>query len=178
MSEYTLGIGSRIRHKEFGDGVVIGVKGATYVITFMQSGRKEIAQSYPLDVIEEEPAAEDLISLADVERSLTQILRKWADVQETVPLGTKWTGGKLILQPGDKSLKPKEIPVDTFFHKIVMLRDRLRTLEQRVNSSNMSDEEKVSIQQYITRCYGSLTSFNVLFKRPEDQFVGEKGSGD
>jgi hypothetical protein len=176
--ENTLGIGSRIKHKEFGDGVVIGVKSATYIITFMASGRKEISQTYPLDIIEEEEPADDLISLADVERSLTNILRKWADVQEIVPLGAKWTGGVLIMQPGDKNLKPKEMPIDALFHKIVMIRDRMRTLEQRVNASAMTDEEKVSIQQYITRCYGSLTSFNVLFKRPEDYFIGDKGGGD
>jgi len=176
--ENTLGIGSRIKHKEFGDGVVIGVKSATYIITFMATGRKEISQTYPLEIIEEEEPADDLISLADVERSLTNILRKWADVQEIVPLGAKWTGGVLIMQPGDKNLKPKEMPIDALFHKIVMIRDRMRTLEQRVNASAMTDEEKVSIQQYITRCYGSLTSFNVLFKRPEDYFVGDKGGGD
>jgi len=173
--ESILGIGSRIKHKEFGAGVIIGVKSATYTIVFMETGRKEISHTYPLDVIEEEEPADDLVSLMDVERSLTNILRKWADMQEVVPLGAKWTGGVLIMQPGDKSLKPKEMPIDALFHKVVMVRDRLRTLEQRVNASAMTDEEKVSIQQYITRCYGSLTSFNVLFKRPEDQFVGEKG---
>jgi len=176
--ETVLGIGSRIKHKEFGDGVVIGVKSATYIITFMASGKKEISHSYPLEIIEEEEPADDLISLADVERSLTNILRKWADMQEIVPLGDKWRGGVLIMQPGDKNLKPKEMPIDALFHKVVMIRDRMRTLEQRVNASAMTDEEKVSIQQYITRCYGSLTSFNVLFKRPEDHFVGDKGGGE
>ncbi|MGZ5242722.1 MAG: hypothetical protein ACXWDO_11110 [Bacteroidia bacterium] len=169
-----LGIGSRIKHKEFGDGVVINIKLGTYLITFMQSGTKEIAQTYPLEIIEDEVAPDDIISFADVERSLINIIRKFSDIQETVPLGQKWIGGRILLQPADKNLKPKEIPIDAFFHKIVMVRDRLRTLEQRVNSSNMTDEEKVNIQQYITRCYGSLTSFNVLFKNPNDQFVGEK----
>ncbi len=176
--ETTLGIGSRIKHKEFGDGVVIGVKSATYIITFMASGRKEISHGYPLEIIEEEEPSDDLVSLADVERSLVNILRKWADMQEIIPLGAKWTGGILIMQPGDKSLKPKEMPIDALFHKIVMIRDRMRTLEQRVNASALTDEEKVSIQQYITKCYGSLTSFNVLFKRPEDYFIGEKGGGE
>jgi hypothetical protein len=173
-----LGIGSRVKHKDFGDGVVIGVKSATYLITFISSGKKEISHSYPLEIIEEEEPADDLVSLMDVERGLTNILRKWADMQEVVPLGAKWTGGVVIIQPGDRNLKPKEMPVDALFHKVVMIRDRLRTLEQRVNASALTDEEKVNIQQYITRCYGSLTSFNVLFKRPEDQFVGEKGTGD
>ena len=81
----------------------------------------------------------------------------------------------MILKPGSDTLKSKELPIETFFHKIVMLRDRLRVLEQNINSNaKLSDEEKVNMQQYITRCYGSLTTFNVLFKRPEDGFVGEK----
>ena len=90
--------------------------------------------------------------------------------------GDKWIGGTMVLQTADKTLKPKEIPITDFFHKIVMLRDRLRVLEQNINSHKvLTDEEKVNIQQYITRCYGSLTTFNVLFKNKEQFFVGDKG---
>ena len=173
-----LGPGSRVKHKEFGDGVVVNSRTSLYDIVFINFGRKEISHTSLLDVIESEEPLDDLVSLVEVERSLTRILQKWSDVQETVPLGQKWTGGMLLMQPADRNLKPKEIPIETFFHKIVMLRDRLRTLEQRVNASAMNDEEKVSIQQYITRCYGSLTTFNVLFKQPEHYFVGDKGSGE
>jgi hypothetical protein len=89
-------------------------------------------------------------------------------------LGHRWLGGTLILKPEDDSLKPKEFEIEAFFHKIVMVRDRLRVMEQRINSSNLTDEEKVNLQQYITRIYGSLTSFNVLFRHKEDYFVGSK----
>lgn len=83
----------------------------------------------------------------------------------------------MILKPGNESLKEKEIPIDQFFHKIVMIRDRVRVMEQRINAaSGLDDEEKVSLQQYITRIYGSLTSFNVLFADKEDYFVGDKSS--
>ena len=99
-----------------------------------------------------------------------------ADFQETVPMGVKWNNGKLIMVPGDTSLKEKEVPIDAFFHKIVMIRDRVRVMEQKINTSNLTDGEKVEIQQYITRIYGSLTTFNVLFKNKEDYFVGEKGA--
>jgi hypothetical protein len=111
-----------------------------------------------------------------MEKSLIRVLRRFTDLQETVPLGQKWVGGRMVLYPGDTSLKEKEIPIDAFFHKIVMVRDRLRVMEQRVNSSALSDEDKVNIQQYITRIYGSLTTFNVLFKDKDDYFVGDKGT--
>jgi hypothetical protein len=116
----------------------------------------------------------DIVSLFDVEQTFSKILQRWMDATEIVPLGDKWKGGKIILQPGRRDLQSKKIPIDAFFHKIVMMRDRLRVLEQRVNASNMDNEEKVNIQQYITRCYGSMTTFNILFKEQQHYFSGEK----
>lgn len=171
-----LGIGSRIKHKTFGIGVVIQIKYSTYTVTFIEDGVKEISRDYAdIEVLDATMPPGELVSLYDIEKSFMQIIRRFSDIQETVQLGSKWTGGSMILMPGDKSLKEKIIPIDAFFHKIVMIRDRIRTLEQRVNASKMTDEEKVNIQQYITRIYGSLTSFNVLFKRQEDYFIGDKG---
>jgi hypothetical protein len=119
----------------------------------------------------------EIETVSETEKSLLKILRLWGGVSEVVPLGDRWKGGIMLLQPADKSQKPKEIPVDIFFHKIVMLRDRLRVLEQNINSHKiLNDEEKVNLQQYITRIYGSLTTFNVLFRDKEHWFVGEKGS--
>ncbi len=171
-----IGIGSRIKHKSFGVGVIVQVKTNAYYITFIESGSKVISRDVEneLEIIDATIASEDIVSLHDVEKCLAFIIKQYADIQETVQIGNKWAGGSLILQPGDKSLKEKVIPIDAFFHKIVMIRDRLRTLEQRVNASKMTDDEKVNIQQYITRVYGSLTSFNVLFKNPQDYFVGDK----
>jgi hypothetical protein len=177
MSENDLGIGSRVRHPEFGDGVVINIKPKTYLVVFMQRGRIEVAKTYTgLEVIDSVEPETDLVSLMDVERIFTNIIRKYSDVQETVPMGSKWTGGKMILQPANLAMKPKEIPIDVFFNKIIMLRDRLRVMEQRINAHDkMTEEEKVNMQQYITRIYGSLTTFNVLFRDDEHHFVGEKG---
>lgn len=172
----TLGIGSRIKHPQFGKGVVVQLRSDAYEITFIETGTRQIMRDYEgLEVIEAVETPSDLATYEKVEKSLIRVLRRFSDIQETVPMGVKWTNGKLIMVPGDTSLKEKEIPIDAFFHKIVMVRDRVRVLEQKLNSSKLSDEEKVEMQQYITRIYGSLTTFNVLFKSKEDYFIGERG---
>lgn len=178
MIDGDLGIGSRIRHPEFGVGVVINVKGKTYTVVFTEKGRVEIAKSYTsLEVVEAIEPDTDLVSFAEVERSLTQIIRRYSDIQETVPLGNKWTGGKVVLHPGTPGLQAKEIPIDVFFNKIIMIRDRLRVMEQRINAHDkLSEEDKINLQQYLTRIYGSLTTFNALFKNEQDHFRGEKSS--
>jgi hypothetical protein len=146
----------------------------------MEAGLHEINQfDEQLEILHAEEVSPELETMSDYEKSLLGILRKWADMHEIIPLGDRWIGGMMILKPKDAGLTPKEIPIDAFFHKIVMLRDRLRVLEQGINSnSKLSDEDKVNLQQYITRCYGSLTTFNVLFKIKDHQFVGEKGKGE
>lgn len=175
MSESILGIGSRVKHPQMGKGVIVQVRSDAYEIGFIEYGVRQIMRDYEgLEVIEAVETPSDLITYEKMEKSLIRVLRRFSDVQETVPLGQKWTGGRMILYPGDKSLKEKEVPVETFFHKIVMVRDRVRVMEQRINASNLTDEEKVDLEQYITRIYGSLTTFNVLFKNKEDQFTGEK----
>jgi len=177
MDNLIFGIGSRVRHEKFGAGVVIQVWPDNYEIVFMDYGLKQIIHgAEQLEVIDFRSQEPDHLSFDKVERLLVKILRKFSDIQETVPIGEKWTGGKMILQPGISSLQSKEIPIEAFFHKIVMVRDRLRVMEQRVNASKLSDEEKVDIQQYITRIYGSLTTFNILFADKEDYFIGEKSN--
>lgn len=180
MEQTTLGIGTRLQHTQHGPGVIVGIKYATYLISFINTGIKEVDKTDPqLEEIIPENVSVEIETMSEVERSLLKILKMWGGITETVPLGDKWIKGTMLLQPFDKSLKPKEIPVEDFFHKIVLLRDRLRVLEQNINSSkNLSDEEKVNIQQYITRCYGSLTTFNVLFRNKEQYFVGEKSNKD
>nr|WP_297916077.1 hypothetical protein [uncultured Allomuricauda sp.] len=169
-----LGIGSRIHHSEHGKGVVTNVSSKLYWVTFMENGLETIGLDADFEVIEAVTEEVDAVSFFDVERSLVQILEKWSDTHEKVALGDKWKGGKLILEPGGE-LANKEMPIETFFHKIVMVRDRIRVMEQKINSSkNLDDHEKVDLQQYITRIYGSLTSFNVLFKNKSDQFIGER----
>lgn len=180
MDPLNLGIGTRLQHTQHGPGVIVGVRYATYLISFINHGLKEIEKNdNKLEEIIPENATVEIETHSEVERSLLKILRLWGGITENVPLGDRWQKGTLLIQPADKSLKPKEIPIEDFFHKIVMLRDRLRVMEQQINANKkLSDEDKVNLQQYITRIYGTLTTFNVLFKNKEQWFVGEKGKED
>lgn len=176
MDQTKLGIGTRLQHTQWGPGVIVGVKYATYLISFINTGIREVDKTDPqLDEIIAENVSTELETQSAIEQSLLKILQMWNGIAEPVALGEKWEGGIISLQPKDKSLKPKEVPIEDFFHKIVMLRDRLRVLEQNINSHKiLTDEDKLHLQQYVTRCYGTLTTFNVLFKNKEDWFVGEK----
>ena len=107
----------------------------------------------------------------DLERLLRRVIREEAGVTPVTP-AAKWRGGSLVLRPGTPGLQEKTWPIETFFHKVVMLRNRLRTLEQQVNASDLPDDVKVKLQAYVSGCYGSLTSFNVLFADEDDQFKG------
>ncbi|WP_158838178.1 hypothetical protein [Polaribacter sp. L3A8] len=170
-----LGVGSRIEHSEFGLGVVTNVTSKHYWVTFIKDGLETIAIDSDFEVIEAVEDEVDTVSFYEVEKSLKAILQKWSDVTEISPIADKWKKGTLIFQPEDTSQSSKEIPIDTFFHKIVMVRDRIRVMEQKINASKtLDDQDKIDLQQYITRIYGSLTTFNVLFKVKSDHFVGER----
>jgi hypothetical protein len=181
-----LTVGTRIDHDRYGEGIIGKVNLVSYDVYFARGGKVEILKSNKeYQVIEsavasgQSSASEGGIDVDAVAKIMTSILDQYGMLQEVVPLGEKWTGGKLILQPGNTSLQPKEIPVETFFHKIVMLRDRLRVLEQNINSNTkLTDEDKVDLQQYITRIYGSLTTFNILFQDKDQYFVGSGGKSN
>ena len=111
---------------------------------------------------------------ADLELVLRRIIREEAGLTAVSP-AEKWRGGDLVLRPGRPGEQEKSWPIETFFHKIVMLRNRLRTLEQQVNASDLPEDQKVRLQGYVSGCYGSLTSFNVLFADESDQFKGSAG---
>ena len=176
-----LSVGTIIDHERYGQGVVAKVNFTDYEIYFERSGKISILKTNNDYKIVEQEYAEPVdeskqISFENVETALTIILEKYNAISENISLGDRWTGGKMILQPANAAMQSKEIPIETFFHKIVMLRDRLRVLEQNINShAKLSDEDKINLQQYITRIYGSLTTFNVLFKEKADNFVGTGG---
>jgi len=172
--------GMQIKHPIYGKGTIVKIESTFYTIQFPNRGNLDISKrTEDLELISEstEEEQKDGISYNELERTLRRILTEYADIQQTVPLAEKWQGGTMILKPEDENLKSKEIPLESFFHKIVLVRDRLRVLEQNINSNEkLNDEDKVNMQQYITRVYGSLTTFNVLFKDQAHNFVGEKKS--
>ena len=112
----------------------------------------------------------------DLELLLRRVIREETGITPVTP-ADKWRGGTLVLRPGTAGLQEKSWPIETFFHKVVMLRNRLRTLEQQVNAADLPDDVKVRLQGYISGCYGTLTSFNVLFAEEDDQFKGSSSDG-
>ena len=178
-----LKIGQKVNHPQHGEGTVERIS----------SNGAEIRFGNILKTIDPEiagiTAPEPQIKVGEVEMSLKQLVQMTVDnfmeqigienPNESVEeLGLRWNKGKIVLHPADSTLQTKEIPLEVFFHKIVGLRNQLRVLEQKINAhTNLSDADKVEMQQYISRSYGSLTTFNVLFKNKEQWFVGDKGGG-
>lgn len=171
-----LHLNMRVRHPQYGVGVVKRILEHTADIQF-DEGLRTVAP----DTCDLQPA-EAQAQVTGLELPLHQFIREvvssavsslgLARPDEVVEeLGARWHKGTMLLQPADRTLQSKEVPVEVFFHKIVMMRNNLRVLEQKINAHpQLSDAEKVDMQQYITRCYGSMTTFNVLFRNKEDQF--------
>lgn len=172
LETHSLGIGARVKHPTFGEGIVVDLDVSTLQIFFKGEGDREISRSFDgLEVLDSPKEVDESIGIDDVKNAMKSILKDFSDLSHVVDLGDKWNGGKMVLVPGKADLQSKEIPIDTFFHKIVMVRDRLRVLEQNINSHDvLTDSDKVHLQQYISRIYGSLTTFNVLFADKKDHF--------
>ena len=171
-----LHIGMKVNHPRYGIGVVKALTAHTADISFDDAPRTIEPSSSELASAEPTAALTDLqVPLANLIRDTAQAVVEALGLEEkdvlVEGLANRWQSGSLVLQPADSSLQPKEVPIEIFFHKIVMIRNNLRVLEQKVNASDkLSDADKFDLQQYITRCYGSLTTFNILFQNKEDQF--------
>ncbi|MGY6520201.1 MAG: hypothetical protein ACXIUD_00615 [Mongoliitalea sp.] len=177
MAAMELGIGSQIRHPKFGKGVVVESDASYYKIYFNYTGEvKTIARDFPnFELIEKKEAEFQPITLSDIEKAVENVIKKNQPKEEVpkVTMAQKWINGTITLNPFNPEMSNKEIPIKTFFHKIVMVRERLRVLEQNINNHpKLDDEDRVQMQQYITRSYGSLTTFNVLFADKDDYFKG------
>ena len=177
MKIEALHIGEKVRHPQYGPGVVKAIGEHSAEIQF----DNDVKRTVEPDTSGIEPA-EAVATVSGLQVPLEELIRevtrsaiqamgveKPDDVLEGI--GTRWHKGKLVLHPADPTLQTKDVPMETFFHKIVMVRNNLRVLEQKINTHpKLEEAEKIELQQYLTRCYGSLTTFNVLFKEKEDQF--------
>ena len=161
--------GDLVRHEEYGVGRVEAVAKGGCEVYFPRMDKETLVGAADLQALSEaETAAYELVKLAAHELRDAEL--------PAIELGTRWQGGEMVLKPADASQTSKSVPIETFFHKIVMVRDRLRVMEAQINGHKvLSDAEKVELQQYITRIYGSLTTFNILFRDKKDHFVGQKG---
>jgi hypothetical protein len=176
MKIETLHVGMKVKHPQYGVGTVKTIAEHTADIRFDDGARTVSPEASDLQ------PAEPHLSISGLNQPLALFVAAAAhavvkelglEKPESVveELGARWHRGRVVLHPADSSLQPKEVPLEMFFHKIVMMRNNLRVLEQKINGSEqLSDAEKVEMQQYITRCYGSMTTFNLLFKNKEDQF--------
>jgi hypothetical protein len=176
MKIEALHIGMGVRHPQYGLGTVRTISEVTAEIQFNDGKRTVEPNAAGLEPAEPQMAASGLeMPLKQfVEQTLDAAVKKLGlEKPDSVveQLGIRWHGGKLVMHPADVALQTKEVPLEVFFHKIVMVRNNLRVLEQKINAhEKLSDAEKVEMQQYITKSYGSLTTFNVLFKEKEGQF--------
>jgi hypothetical protein len=176
MKIEALHIGMKVRHPQYGIGLVKTISEATAEIQFDDGKHTVAPEPSGLEPAEPQAAVRGLdLPLAQfVDQILESAVRRLGlEKPDAVvdQLGARWHGGKAVMHPADPTLQTKEVPLETFFHKIVMVRNNLRVLEQKLNAhEKLTDGEKVEMQQYITRSYGSLTTFNVLFKEKEDQF--------
>lgn len=171
-----LAVGTRVSHPVYGEGIIARSHLTIYEIFFERGGKNEMSKYNPDLEVLEKPETEPRtgLTLEEVEEVITYVMDKYQGITHTAKMADKWKGGMLEMKPANPELQAKEVPMEGFFHKIVMLRDRLRVLEQNINSHPKLDEEdKIHLQQYITRAYGSLTTFNVLFADKQDYFKGQ-----
>ena len=168
--------GDLVRHASKGPGIVEETAGygdtQVAAVLFARRGVRLTVPSAELALFSEaEREANDLLMLA--------LIRQEREGAPAIAMGQRWLGGEFVLKPQDASQASKSVSIESFFHKIIMVRDRLRVLEAQINAHKvLSDAEKVELQQYITRVYGSLTTFNILFRDKKDFFVGQKGDRD
>jgi len=173
-----LHIGMKVKHPAYGTGTIAGISEHTADVRFDDGLRTISPDNSAIQPIEATAEVSGLEVPLDqfVRRVAAAVvgelgLEKPASVVDE--LGARWNGGRMVLHPADPSLQAKEVPMETFFHKIVMMRNNLRVLEQKINGHDgLSDGDKVEMQQYITRCYGSMTTFNILFRNKDGQFGG------
>jgi hypothetical protein len=181
MKIQSIHIGMKVRHAQYGEGVVKNISEHTVDVIFEDGKRILEPEASGLKAVGTQAEITDMemplpILIQQVVAAAIAELGLEKPAGDVEKLGVRWHGGKLVLHPGDPALQTKEVPLEVFFHKIVMIRNNLRVLEQKINAHpTLTDADKVEMQQYITRSYGSMTTFNMLFRQKEDQFGGAAG---
>lgn len=166
-----IGLGAVVNHPIFGRGKVVSYEGPDYVVLFKGGETKRVA--FTFDAMKPETSAGD-VETERIKHAMREVLGDYGWLDVDLELGKRWTGGTLKLIPGKEDTQPKEVPIEMFFKKIIGIRDKLRVLEQKVNAHpGLTPEDKIEMEGYITRCYGSLTTFNALFASKESQFRGQ-----
>lgn len=167
-------LGSKINHPTFGEGVIFGMDDTKYKIYFKEIGEKELAKAYDGYQLVEAGNTEgtsNMIEMEDIVAAVENVFEQFLDNPAPIGMADKWDNGTLVIKPGNEELQSKEIPIETFFKKITSVREKLRVLEQNINNHAKLDEgDKIHLQQYISRAYGSLTTFNILFKHKAEHF--------
>ncbi len=178
MKIEALHVGMKVRHPQYGTGVVKTISEQTAEVRFDEGMRTVAPEAADLQLADAQVAVSGLsqplkLFVEETVRATVDALGLEQPDTVAEELGTRWYDGRFVLHPSDPALQTKEVPLDAFFHKIVMMRNNLRVLEQKINAHDkLSDVEKVEMQQYITKCYGSMTTFNLLFRHKEGQFGG------
>ena len=171
MATPTLGLGTVVRHRDFGRGRVVGYDADRYVILFPGGEVKMVAFAFEGVTVEDGPGDPELDRIAQAVR---QVLGDYGWLDVDLELGKRWVGGTLRMVPGKDDTQARDVPIEVFLKKLIGVRDKLRVLEQKLNSHpSLAPEEKLELQGYITRCYGSLTTFNTLFSHRSSWFVGQ-----
>ena len=167
------GIGTIVNHQGLGRGRVVGYEGDCYAVVFKGQTAKLVPFAFP------GLSAEEICGnpeFGQIKQAVREVLEDYGWIEGDLEMGKRWLGGNMVLNPGNEETQPKEIPIEAFLKKVIGVRDKLRVLEQKLNSHPLlSPEDKLEFQGYITRCYGSLTTFNSLFATKESQFRGQSG---
>ena len=173
-----LHVGMKVRHPQYGLGTAKTIGEHTAEIRFEDAQRVVEPNASGLEPAEAQAGITGLQMplnrfIEQTTQAVVQALGLERPDTLVENLGARWHKGKVVMHPADPTLQTKEVPMEVFFHKIVMIRNNLRVLEQKINAHDkLSEAEKIEMQQYITRSYGSMTTFNILVRNKEDQFGG------
>lgn len=171
-TQFHWGIGTMVRHPSFGLGRIVGYEGDQYAVQFKGDEVRLVASYFDMEAVSLDGDPE----LDRIKQAVREVFQDFGWLDPDLEMPSRWRGGRLDMIPGKEDTQSKSVPIETFFKKVIGIREKLRVLEQKINNhSSLSQEEKLELEGYVTRCYGSLTSFNNLFRDEMSQFRGTGG---